>query len=169
MRIFAAVGLTVLLIMGGLARDVAAAGADRGAQPIVIKSNELQADTKNRTAIFSGKVVAKQADFTMHADRLVVHYGQQGGDVEKVEAFGSVRIVQANRIGSAQHGVYYSKEGRITLTGSPRVVQGKDMVTGREITYYIDEERSIVTGAPENRVEAVIYPKGKSRDGASTP
>jgi lipopolysaccharide export system protein LptA len=168
MRIITALGF-ILLSLATLPLCAGAAGKDRGGQPIVIKSNELQADTKNRTAIFLGKVVAKQADFTMHADRVVVYYGAQGGDVEKVEAFGTVRIVQENRIGTAQHAVYYNREGRITLSGSPRVVQGKDSVSGREITYYLNEEKSVVTGSPESRVEAVIYPKGKAQDGAGKP
>jgi lipopolysaccharide export system protein LptA len=147
----------------------AGAGGTRDGQPITVKSNELQADTKNRTATFLGKVVAKQGDITIFADRLVVRYAEQGGDVERVEAVGNVRIVQQNRIGSAQYGVYQTKEGKITLSGSPKVVQGKDMITGREITYFVNEERSVVTGGPEARVEAVIYPKGKEKNDAQKP
>jgi lipopolysaccharide export system protein LptA len=138
-------------------------------QPITIKSNELQADQKSRTATFLGKVVAKQDDITIHADKLVVRYAEGGGEVEKVEAFGNVSIVQENRIGTAQHAVYFNKEGKITLSGSPKVLQGKDMVTGREITYYVNEDKSVVTGGPETRVEAVIFPKGKGKNDAKKP
>jgi lipopolysaccharide export system protein LptA len=147
----------------------AASGKDSGGQPIVIKSNELQADTKTRSATFVGKVVARQGDITIHTDKLVVRYAEKGGDVEKVEAFGNVRIVQENRIGTAQHAVYYTKDGKIVLTGSPRVVQGKDMVSGSEITYFVNEEKSVVTGTSDARVEAVIYPKGKGRNDAAKP
>lgn len=147
----------------------AAPGKDSGGQPIVIKSNELQADTKARTATFVGNVVAKQANISILTDRLVVNYAEKGGDVEKVEAFGNVRIVQENRIGTAQHAVYYTNEGKIVLTGSPKVVQGKDMVSGNEISYFVNEEKSVVTGTTDTRVEAVIYPKGKGRNDAAKP
>ncbi len=147
----------------------AALGKDSGGQPIVIKSNELQADTKTRSATFVGKVVAKQGDITIHTDKLVVRYAEKGGDVEKVEAFGNVRIVQENRIGTAQHAVYFTKDGKIVLTGSPKVVQGKDMVSGSEITYFVSEEKSVVTGTSDARVEAVIYPKGKGQNDAAKP
>jgi len=43
------------------------------------------------------------------------------------------------------------------------------MITGREITYFVNEERSVVTGGPEDRVEAVIYPKGKERNDLQKP
>ncbi len=147
----------------------AGAAADAEESPITIKSNELQADQANRTATFIGKVVAKQDDVTIHADKLVVRYAEGGGEVEKVEAFGNVSIVQQNRIGTSQRAVYYNKEGKITLSGSPKVVQGKDMVTGREITYFINEDRSVVTGGPDARVEAVIFPKRKGKNDAKKP
>ena len=127
--------------------------------PITIKSNDLAADNKGKTAIFSGKVVAKQGDVTIFCDRMTVYYGATQGDVDKIEADGNVRIVQENRTGSAAHAVYESRQGRITLTGgSPKVMQGADTVSGEIITYFIDDERSSVTGG---RVEAVIHPKSK--------
>ena len=128
--------------------------------PITIKSNELAADNKGKTAIFTGKVVAKQGDVTIFCDKMTVYYGDAQGDVDKIEADGNVRIVQENRTGVASHAVYESRQGRITLTGgSPKVMQGADTVTGEIITYFIDAERSSVSGG---RVEAVIHPKSRN-------
>ena len=133
---------------------------DRSNLPITIKSNEMVADNKGKTAIFSGKVVAKQGDITIFSDKLVVNYAEKNGEVEKVEAVGNVRIVQLNRTGIASQAVYESRDGRITLTGNPnpKVMQGMDSVSGKTITYYVDDDRSIVTGGgdPGSRVEAVI-------------
>ena len=64
----------------------AGAAEKNDGQPITIRSNELQGDTKSRTATFIGKVVAKQGEITILADRLVVRYAEKGGDLEKVEA-----------------------------------------------------------------------------------
>ncbi len=163
--------ILICMLLASAAPAFAAAGAaeKNDGQPITIRSNELQADTKGRTATFIGKVVAKQGEITIFADRLVVRYAEKGGDLEKVEASGNVRIVQKNRIGTARYGVYQTREGKITLSGSPKVVQGKDMITGKEITYFVNEERSVVTGGPEDRVEAVIYPKGKERNDLQKP
>jgi lipopolysaccharide export system protein LptA len=128
--------------------------------PITIKSNELEADNKGKTAVFTGKVVARQGDVTIFCDKMTVHYGNTQREVDKIEADGNVRIVQENRTGLSSHAVYESKQGRITLTGgNPKVMQGADTVTGEIITYFIDDERSSVTGG---RVEAVIHPKSKN-------
>ncbi len=139
---------------------------DRPNLPITVKSNELTADNKGKTAIFSGKVVARQGDITIYCDRLVVNYADKNGDVEKVEASGNVRIIQLNRTGSAEQAVYDSRVGRIVLTGSPRVVQGGDSISGKVITYYVDDEKSDVSsgGDPKARVEAVINPSPRKSD-----
>jgi lipopolysaccharide export system protein LptA len=135
--------------------------------PIYIKSDQLLTDTNNRTATFSGKVNARQDDLVLYADRMVVYYNPDAGDVERVECTGNVRIVQKNRSGSAGKAVYDNKLGKIVLTMNPKVFQGEDMISGAEITYFIADQRSIVTGAPNSRVEAVIFPKGKKDAGAS--
>jgi lipopolysaccharide export system protein LptA len=128
--------------------------------PITVKSNDLTADNKGKTAVFTGKVVAKQGDVTIFCDRMTVYYGNTQGDVDKIEADGNVRIVQENRTGLASHAVYDSRLGKITLTGgSPKVMQGADTVSGEVITYFVDEERSNVSGG---RVEATIHPKPKN-------
>lgn len=139
---------------------------DRSSLPITIKSNELQADNKGKIAIFSGKVIAKQGDVTIYSDKMTVYYAAVKGDVDKIEAEGNVRIVQTNRIGIGNHGVYESRLGKITLTGSPKVMQGDNSVTGKIITYYIDEEKSIISGGGDSRVEAVIHPPSKKNGNA---
>jgi lipopolysaccharide export system protein LptA len=138
---------------------------DRSNLPITIKSNEMTADNKGMTAVFNGKVVAKQGDITIFSDRLIVNYAEKSGEVDKVEAIGNVRIVQSNRTGIASQAVYESRDGRITLTGTPnpKVMQGLDSISGKRITYYVDDDKSFVTGDgdPNSRVEAVINPPAK--------
>ena len=137
--------------------------------PITIKSNEMTADNKGKTATFSGKVVAKQGDITIFSDKLIVSYADASGEVDKVEARDNVRIVQQNRTGFADQAVYESRNGRIVLTGNPRVVQGGDSISGKVITYYLDDDKSDVSsgGDPKARVEAVINPPARKNDAGS--
>ena len=139
----------------------------RSNEPIQIKSNELQTDNKARTATFIGKVIAKQGDVTIYSDKMVVYNNEQSDELDKVEVFGNVRIVQENRIGTGGHGVYLSKTGKIILDTNPKVYQGDDVVTGKVITYNLDDETSVVTGGPDTRVEAILHPKEKKN--APTP
>ncbi|AJE03004.1 lipopolysaccharide transport periplasmic protein LptA [Geobacter pickeringii] len=157
---------SLLFVLGGSALAAPPAG-ERGKEPITIKSNELSTDSKSRTATFTGKVTARQGDLTIYADRLVVHYKQEGGDVDRVDAIGNVRIVQGDRLATAREGVYLSAEQKIVLSGDPKVFQGENTVSGKVITYFVNEEKSVVTGGPDGRVEAVIHPKNKAGDGGS--
>jgi lipopolysaccharide export system protein LptA len=141
-----------------LSAAFAADRKDRSNLPITIKSNEMAADDKGKTAIFTGKVVAKQGDITIYSNRLTIYYGEKKNDVEKIEADGNVRIIQENRIGTASHGVYESAKGRITLTGNPKVMQGTDTMSGNIITYFIDDDRSEVSSGPGRPVEVLIHP-----------
>ncbi len=125
---------------------------DRSNLPITVKSNEMTADNKGKTAIFSGKVVAKQGDITIFSDKLIVNYADKSGEVDKVEAVGNVRIVQQNRTGFADQAVYESRNGRIVLTGNPRVVQGGDSISGKVITYYVDDDKSDVSSGGDPKV-----------------
>ena len=146
---------------------VSALSKDRSGLPITVKSDELAADNKGKTAIFTGKVIAKQGDITIYADKITINYGAAKGEVDRIEAQGSVRIVQQNRIGIASNAIYHSREGRIILTGNPKVVQGTDTLSGETITYFIDEDRSVVTGGVNKRVEAVIQPPPRKGNAGS--
>lgn len=152
---------TLVALALPLSVAVAADHKDRSNLPITIKSNEMAADNKGKTAIFTGKVVAKQGDVTIYADRLTINYGDKKNDVEKIEADGNVRIVQENRIGTASHAVYESTQGRITLTGNPKVMQGTDAMSGNIITFFIDDDRSEVSSGPGHPVEVLIHPTNK--------
>lgn len=139
----------------------AAQGTGSNKEPLKVKSDTLTTDNEKKTATFEGKVVARQGDMTLYADRLVVSYGGPGNEVSQVEAFGNVRIVQQERQATGAHGVYDPKGARITLDGNPKVVSGEDVVTGKVIVYYVNEQKSVVTSGPKERVEAVIHPGGK--------
>jgi lipopolysaccharide export system protein LptA len=151
----------VSLLLLALAPAAFAASPSASREPLKIKSDTLHADNEKKTATFEGKVVARQGDLTLYADRLVISYSGEGKDLSRVEAFGNVRILQGSRQASAAHAVYEPKGGRIMLDGSPRVVQGEDVISGKLITYFVNEQRSVVTGGPNERVEAVIHPGGK--------
>lgn len=137
---------------------------DRSSLPITIKSNELSTDNKGKTALFFGKVVAKQGDITIYSDKLTVSYADEKNDVEKIEAEGNVRIVQENRIATAVRAIYDSKQGRITLTGKPKVTEGSaNTISGGTITYYLDEERSEVRSDGQGPVVTTIQPRARKK------
>ena len=160
--------IAMLIIFFSLAVSALGAGKPlptRGDEPIKIKSDSLTADNTKKTATFTGNVAARQGDLTIYADKLIVTYSDESGDVSSAELFGHVRIIQEQRRGEAEHAVYDAKRAIILLDGNPIVYQNSDKISGKVITYYLDQDRSEVTSGAGNRVEAVINPKGKVSDG----
>ena len=163
------VAITLCLAFAAMALAAGKFGDDRNAQPIKIKANELVTDNNNRTSTFVGKVSARQGDLTIFSDKLVINYSEKDHEVEKVEAFGNVRILQGNRQALAGHALYENKAGKIILDTAPKVYQGDDVISGNVITYFVDEQKSVVTGGPDARVEAVIHPRDKGKNGSAKP
>ena len=159
--------LTATLILLALVSAAWGVAPTLSREPLKIKSDSLRADSEKNMATFEGKVVARQGDLTLYADRLQITYSGAARELSKVEAFGNVRILQGNRQASGAHALYDPKGARIVLDGGPKVVQGDDVITGKIITYYVNEQKSVVTGGPNERVEAVIHPGGK--DAGSKP
>jgi len=164
MRIALAVFLLIIVVSGQLCAESKLSGA-RADEPIRIKSDELFTDNNRKMATFAGNVVARQGDVTIYADKLVVSYSEEGGEISTAEVFGNVRIIQGSRRAQSDHGIYDARQSKITLDGNPKVYQDNNVVSGTRITYYLDEDRSEVNSGNGGRVEAVIHPRGKASDG----
>lgn len=111
--------------------------------PIVITSARLSADANSNTAIFEGSVVAKTDDLTLHSDKMTVFYSPEG-DVESIDAEGSIKLVKGSRVLTSKRAIYDAMEATITFTGEPMAVEGPNVITGTKIIYLINEDRSIV-------------------------
>jgi lipopolysaccharide export system protein LptA len=126
--------------------------------PIKIVSDRLEADDMARKVKFIGHVIVRRGDVTLYAHEVLVTYLQGKGDIEEIVASGEVRIIQNDRIATAERATLYQKEAKIVLTGSARLLQGKDSIAGEEITVLINEERSIIKAEKGGRVQAIFHP-----------
>lgn len=131
------------------------------ALPIEVTAQQLDADQGQRQATFSGEVVAKQGDITLYCDKLVVYSLPEQDQVDRLEAFGQVRVIQLDRTATADRAVYRQLQGTLVLYGNAEVHQAQNKVTGDEITVYLQENRSVVKGGDRGRVKAVLFPQQK--------
>ncbi|MCF6265040.1 MAG: lipopolysaccharide transport periplasmic protein LptA [Desulfuromusa sp.] len=130
-------------------------------QPIEITSQKLEVLQQQRRSIFTGNVVAKQGEMTLYADKLVVVLQKGQDQVERLDATGGVRVLQLDRIATAEKAVFYQVEEMLVLSGNAEVTQGKNKISGDEITLYLQENRTLVKSSKTNRVRAVIVPEKK--------
>lgn len=117
-------------------------------EPIIITSQKLLHDSKNKTATFEGNVVAKRGDMTMQANKMIVYYyedEQKGSKIRMIEAIGRVRLNRASRLITSEKAVYYPEpEERVEFIGEPRATDGKNLIIGEKITYFVKDDRSLV-------------------------
>lgn len=141
--------------------------------PLIITSRTLIADNEENTATFEGEVVARKGDSTLYADRMIVFAkkapaavgteaggagkepqkaakpksssDQEAGDVDRIEAYGNVRLIKGNRVVTAAQAVYHTQpEEYVVFQGDPRAAEGRNVVTGTKMTYYMKDDRSVV-------------------------
>jgi len=161
-RIFAALSLVAALAGGAGAQERTGASArELGTTPIDVSADRLSADSVRNKVTFEGNVVARQADVTLHADRIQADYSREAGAIDRIEAEGNVRFVQEGREARSARATFHNLEQRIVLSGGATLRQGENTVRGETLTVFLRENRSVVTGGKDGgRVEAVISPKG---------
>jgi lipopolysaccharide export system protein LptA len=144
-------------------------GPDAGKRAeMVIKSDKLEVDDKQKVVIFTGGVRAKRDDLVINCQKLVVFYeslpvekspGESKTRIDRIVATGDVRIDRAQGGKAfAQKAVYYQQDEKVVLTENPVVKKESDFVEGDKITLYLKENRSIVESSGEGKVKAVIFP-----------
>ena len=131
-------------------------------QPIEITAQQLEVLQQQRQSIFTGDVVAKQGDMTLYADKLMVFLHKDQDQIERLEALGGVKVLQLDRIATADKAVFHQVEEILVLIGNAEVTQGKNKISGDEITLYMKENRTLIKSSKQSRVKAVIVPEKKS-------
>lgn len=160
--IFAALSLAAAVAGGAAAQERGGASArELGSRPIDVTADRVSADNARNLVTFEGNVVARQGDVTLYSDRIQAEYSREAGAIDRIEAEGSVRIVQEGREAHSARATFHNLEQRIVLTGGAALRQGQNTIKGETLTIYLRENRSVVTGGKDGgRVQAVINPKG---------
>lgn len=131
--------------------------------PIDITAERLDVDEQGGSAVFTGQVVVKQGDMTVYAEKLIVYRDRKSEQVERIEASGGVRVVQQDRVGTAQQATFYQQEEKLVLIGDAKVQQGQNLVSGEEIILFLKENRSLVKSGEDGRVRAVFFPEREQK------
>lgn len=143
------------------------AGAEKAPapEPIEVTAQTMEAVQATGRVHFAGTVVAKQGVRTVYAQSLDLVFGgdEKARVLETVEASGEVRVVEGERIATADRMIYLQQEESMTLTGNAQVQQGDNRISGDEIVLFLRENRSLVKSGKDGRVRAVFLPQGGSR------
>jgi lipopolysaccharide export system protein LptA len=87
-----------------------------------------------------------------------------GGDLDRIEAVGNVKMVQLNRVVTGEKAVFLQDDQKIIVTGNPVMREGDNVIKGERIIVLLEENKGIVESSQNKRVTAVINPeKGKKK------
>ncbi len=136
--------------------------------PVDIVADKLDFDQKNHLAVFSGNVVARQAETSLESDVLKVIFARGSEqDLKEIIATGKEVVIKFQGKKALCQKMHYFAAGRkIILTGSPSLDDGNNIISGEEIAFFIDEERSVVKSGQKSRVKTTIFPGKRGGLGA---
>ena len=151
--------LPLLAIAGVLAAAPAGAQSNAGDQPVMYGANSGEY-TSNGFAL-RGAAEVLQGTNRLRADS--INGFTAGGDLQRVEASGSVYFVTANETIRGDRAVYTLGNGEVVVTGDVILTQGKNVLTGGRLVYNVRTEHARMEGAPRtgsgSRIQGVFYPQ----------
>lgn len=137
-------------------------------QPIEITADTLDVSQTDQTALFSGKVVAAQAEMRLGSDNLRVHYrgkeAQAGkGAISRLDAIGNVTVSSPTEMAQGEWGVYDVDAGQITLGGNVVLTRGENVLRGEQLVIDLESGQSRITSKQDGggRVKGLFVPAKK--------
>lgn len=116
-----------------------------------ITAKKIDFDKKEGIILFDGNVVVDDAQFIMHADRLIVFLEKETDDVSQILAMGNVDIKNELRHAICVKAVYTKKDAQIVMTADEEdensVVhletnaETAGTVKGYKVVIWLDDER----------------------------
>ena len=131
--------------------------------PVVITAARLSYVDQQRSAYFSGGVIANGSDVTVNADQVEVVLqsrddkakpGSEGpSQLNSIIASGHVSIQQPSRRATGEKLVYTADESKFVLTGGPPLVADaqRGSIRGEFLTFYSRDDRVLVESSGNTR------------------
>lgn len=140
--------------LGGLAVSPALGKAGASAlqghntdAPVTVAADRIEVQDRADRAIFSGNVVAQQAELTLNAARLTVAYSSTAGvQIDRLDASGGVVVRSPSETARGQFAIYDLNSRLITLIGGVTLVRGESSVNGGRLVIDLDTGRAVMDG-----------------------
>ncbi len=154
--------------------------------PVEISADNLEVLQRESRAIFKGNVIAVQGKLRLNADKMVVHYKQNGngksppkpeggtpdgmGAVSLIEVEGNVLVATPEETARGDKGDYEVDKRFLRLTGEDvTLTRDQNILKGKSVEYDLDTGRSVLTNKNgdvpakgDNRVRGVFVPKSNA-------
>jgi lipopolysaccharide export system protein LptA len=135
--------------------------------PVNVTSDRLSYVDSDRKAVFSGNVIVRAQETTIHSDAVQVILlpkksqaeTKSASQLERIEAQGDIKIEQAARHATGSRLVYTAADEKMVLTGTPAHPPSifdaeRGQITGDSLTFFTHDGRVLVGSgeAPQTQI-----------------
>lgn len=168
MRKFYLSSLFLCFAITALAEAPALSGFNSKA-PVEVTADSLEVLQKDQLAMFTGNVVAKQADIEIKSNQMKVYYGGSAATsgasqkITKIEVIGNVLIRTKGESAQGGKGVYDVTSGIVTLTGNVSLTKAGNIIKGDSLFIDLNKGTSKIansaSGGQNGRVRGLFTPQ----------
>lgn len=117
--------------------------------PVDVAADRVEVQDRADRAIFSGNVVARQANLTLNAGRVTLAYSNNGGiEIDRIDASGGVTVRSPSETARGKFGIYDLRNRLITLIGDVTLIRGDSRVQGGRLVLDLSSGRAVMDGGP---------------------
>ena len=115
--------------------------------PVNFAADRIEVQDRADRAVFSGNVVARQADLTLNAARVTIAYSNACGiEIQRIDASGGVTIKSPSETARGQFAIYDLNRRLITLLGGVTLIRGESQVRGARLVLDLSSGRAVMDG-----------------------
>lgn len=122
--------------------------------PVDVGADRIEVQDRADRVIFSGNVVARQADLQLNAARVTLAYANEEGiQIRRIDASGGVTLRSPSETARGQFAIYDLEAGLITLLGGVTLTRGDSHVSGGRLVLDLDSGRAVMDGGTGAGIE----------------
>ncbi len=137
-------------------------------EPYKVDAAKLDYFDKEQKLVYTGDVIAAQGATKVRASAMTIYLDKAAADssqasVRRIELKGPVTVVQKDKTGTGDSGVYDRKENKWYLIGNVTLTEGTDVTRGDRLIYDLGSSRAMVEGGRSGRVQSVFTPRDSTK------
>jgi len=115
--------------------------------PVNVAADRIEVQDRADRAVFSGNVVATQADLTLNASRVTLAYANAAGiQIRRIDASGGVTVRSPSETAKGSYAIYDLESRLITLIGGVTLTRGASHVSGGRLVIDLTTGRAVMDG-----------------------
>lgn len=120
--------------------------------PVDFAADRIEVQDRADRAVFSGNVVARQAQLTLNAARVTIAYSNASNiEIQRIDATGGVTVRSPSETARGQFAIYDLRSRLITVIGGVTLTRGESVVRGGRLVLDLESGRAVMDGGSAAR------------------